>query len=127
MANLSARDAWLATQHRDGSPHLVPIWFVALGVESIWIATGRDSTKVANITRNNTVSVGFPAEGDMNGDAVVAGIANLHDQAPSAVLDLFVAKYDWYPGPEPDPDVGELQFIEITPRRWIMGSSVSND
>ena len=127
MANLSARDAWLATLNSDDSPHLVPIWFVAEGVESIWIATGRNSAKVANITRTNNVSVGFPAEGDANGDAVATGIANLHDHAPQEILNLFVAKYDWRPGPEPDPDVGELQFIEITPSRWIMGSPASND
>jgi len=127
MANLSARDAWLATRNSDGSPHLVPIWFVAVGVESIWIATGRTSAKIANIARSSHVSVGFPAEGDANGDAVATGIASLHDQAPSEVLHRFVAKYDWHPGPEPDPDVGELQFIEITPCRWIMGSPASND
>jgi hypothetical protein len=49
MANLSARDSWLATQNHDGSPHLVPIWFVAKRADSIWIATGRHSTKVTNI------------------------------------------------------------------------------
>ncbi len=122
MANLSARDAWLATQNQDGSPHLVPIWFVALHPDSVWIATGRHSAKVTNITRNSEVSIGFPADGDPDGDAVAIGPAKLHDEAPTEVLNQFVSKYQWHPGPEPDPDVGELLFIEINLIRWMMGS-----
>jgi len=122
MANLAARDAWLATQNLDGSPHLVPIWFVAPKADSVWIATGRLSAKVTNIKRNSEVSIGFPADGDADGDAVVIGAAKLHDQAPRDVLNLFVSKYQWHPGPEPDPDVRELLFIEINPIRWVMGS-----
>ncbi|MBS31119.1 MAG: hypothetical protein CL445_01550 [Acidimicrobiaceae bacterium] len=51
MGNLSACDAWLATQNQDGSPHLVPIWFVATQADSIWIATGRHDTEVKNISK----------------------------------------------------------------------------
>ena len=127
MANLSARDAWLATQNHDGSPHLVPIWFVATRADSMWIATGRHSTKVTNIAKNNGVSIGVPAEGDPDGDAVAIGTATLHDEAPTDVLEMFDAKYQWYPGPGPDPDVGELIFIKITPHRWMMGSSTPNE
>jgi len=127
MANLSARDAWLASQNHDGSPHLVPIWFAAQRADSIWIATGRSSSKVGNIRQNSTVSIGFPAEGDSGGDAVAIGVATLHEHAPSDILSLFVSKYRWHPGPEPDPDVGELLFIEIQTQRWIMGSSAPNE
>ena len=127
MANLSARDAWLATQNQDGSPHLVPIWFVAAHAGSIWIATGRHSTKVTNISKDCEVSIGMPAEGDRNGDAVAVGNATLHEEAPTDVLEMFDAKYQWYPGPGPDPDVGELIFIEIAPHRWMMGSSTPNE
>jgi general stress protein 26 len=122
MVNLSARDAWLATQNGNGSPHLVPIWFVAQHADSIWIATGLNSTKVTNIRNNSQLSIGFPAEGDSGDDSVAIGIATLHEEAPSDVVSLFVSKYQWHPGPEPDPDVGELLFIEINPRRWMMGS-----
>ena len=69
----------------------------------------------------------MPAEGDPDGDAVAVGTATLHDEAPTDVLEMFDAKYQWYPGPGPDPDVGELIFIEVTPHRWMMGSSTPNE
>jgi general stress protein 26 len=127
MANLSARDAWLATQNRNGSPHLVPIWFVAQQADSIWIATGLNSAKIANIRNNSRVSIGFPAEGDNGGDSVAIGVATLHEEAPADVLNLFVSKYQWHPGPEPDADIGELLFIKIATQRWMMGSPASNE
>jgi hypothetical protein len=40
---------------------------------------------------------------------------------------MFGAKYHWYPGPGPDPDLGELLFIEITPHRWMIGTSTPNE
>jgi len=126
MANLLACDAWLATQNRDGSPHLVPIWFAAKRANSMWTATARHSTKVSNISNNSEVSIGVRAEGDPNGDAVAIGTAALHDEAPTDVLEMFDAKYQWYSRPGPDPDVGELLFIEITPHRWVMGSFTPN-
>lgn len=127
MANLSARDAWLATQSRNGTPHLVPIWFVAQHADSIWVATGRESVKVNNIAHRSEVAIGIPADGDAGGDAVAIGSASVREQAPSYVVDLFFSKYQWHPGSEPDPDIGEVLFIEINPTRWIMGSPTSTE
>ena len=93
MANLSARDAWLATQNQDGSPHHVPIWFVATQADSIWNATGRHDTEVKNISKNCEVSIRMRAEGDRNGDAVAVSNATLHDEAPTDVLEMFDTKY----------------------------------
>ena len=92
----------------------------------MWIATGRHSTKVTNIAKNSGVSIGVPAEGDRNGDAVAIGTATLHDGAPTAVLEMFDAKYQWCPAGS-RPDVGELIFIKIVPHRWMMGSSTPNE
>ena len=100
---------------------------MAKRADSIWIATGRHSTKVTNISKNREVSIGVPAEGDPNGDAVAVGTATLHDEAPTDVLEMFDAKYQWYPRPGPDPDVGELIFVEITPHRWMMGTTTPNE
>ncbi len=103
MANLSARDAWLATQNHDGSPHLVPIWFVATRADSMWIATGRHSTKVTNITKSSEVSIGVPAEGDPDGDAVAVATATLHDEAPTDVLEMFDANISGTQSPVQTP------------------------
>ena len=54
----------LATVKKNGSPHVVPIWFVVEEVNSrnrntvrnIYFTTGRDSVKAKNIQRDSRVS-----------------------------------------------------------------------
>ena len=55
----------LATVKKNGSPHVVPIWFVVEEVNSrnrnkvgnIYFTTGRDSVKAKNIQRDSRVSI----------------------------------------------------------------------
>ena len=55
----------LATVKKNGSPHVVPIWFVVEEVNSrnrntvgnIYFTTGRDSVKAENIQRDSRVSI----------------------------------------------------------------------
>jgi len=48
--------AKLATQGRDGFPHIVPVWFL-WNNGRIFVATSRNSLKVRNIQRNDRVAV----------------------------------------------------------------------
>lgn len=50
---------WCATVRRDGSPHLTPVWFV-FDDGTWWIATARRNVKVANIERQDQVSLALP-------------------------------------------------------------------
>ena len=55
----------LATVKKNGSPHVVPIWFVVEEINSrnrntvgnIYFTTGRDSVKAKNIQRDSRVSI----------------------------------------------------------------------
>ncbi len=47
---------WLATNRKDHSPHLIPIWFIWLEDE-VWIATGRGTQKHLNIQRDPLVTL----------------------------------------------------------------------
>ena len=118
------RVCWLATTRPDGRPHLVPIWFIQ-DDERIWIATGAESAKVVNIASQPRVMVGVAGSGsgDDPGDIVFAGIAELVDEAPPSVLSQFESTYGWRPGREPDPDIGSVIFIVVTPTRRVMGPS----
>jgi PPOX class probable F420-dependent enzyme len=51
-----ARCAKLATVRKDGSPHVVPVWFTLNGDELIFTA-GCSSTKVKNILRDGRVAI----------------------------------------------------------------------
>ncbi len=50
------RTGKLATVHRDGRPHVVPIWFVLDG-DDIVLTTGADTVKGRNIRRDGRVSL----------------------------------------------------------------------
>lgn len=50
------RTGKLATVRRDGSPHVVPIWFVLDG-DDIVLTTGRDSIKGRSLRRDGRVSL----------------------------------------------------------------------
>jgi hypothetical protein len=57
--------AKITTVNKDGSPHVVPVWFVldeqknrtALKIEDIVFTTYEDSIKATNIQRDNRVSI----------------------------------------------------------------------
>ena len=100
MANLSARDAGLRLR-TTMVHHILFRSFVAARADSMWIATGRHSTKVTNIAKNSGVSIGVQPRAT---EWVRWQLAPpLFDGAPTAVLEMFDAKYQWYPGLGPDP------------------------
>ena len=51
-----ARCAKLATVRADGSPHVVPVWFI-LDVEHLIFTAGHTSVKVKNILRDGRVAI----------------------------------------------------------------------
>ena len=120
------RDVWLSTSRPNGASHLGPIWFV-LEDGVVWIATGFESVKVRNIAHDSRVQLGFPRHGSTEEDAVIEGNAVVVRTAPEGVLTRFESKYNWRPGPEPDPDVGALAFICVTPHRAVMGTLPNNN
>jgi PPOX class probable F420-dependent enzyme len=50
------RTAKLATTMRDGSPHVMPVWFVVEGAELVF-NTGADTVKGRNLTRDPRASI----------------------------------------------------------------------
>jgi len=120
---------WLATTRPNGHPHLVPIWFIVDDHDVIWIATGADSVKVANIALEPRVQIGVAGGGAERdpGDVVITGTAEVAEIAPSEVLDRLESKYGWRPDDEPDPDIGRIAFIAVTPTRRVMGAAETVD
>jgi PPOX class probable F420-dependent enzyme len=103
------QNLWLATVRPDGSPHLVPIWFVWVAGK-IYLCTGTDSVKVRNAKQNPRVSIALE---DGSQPIVIEGLARPIEQADSAVLAEFQRKYDW----DITSDETYTQVIEIQPER----------
>jgi PPOX class probable F420-dependent enzyme len=120
---IGPREVWLTTQTLRGYPHLVPVWFVLDDAGAVWISTGASSAKVRNVRANPRVALGFPSDGNVSGDAVAHGTAEVLTSAPDSVLDRFEAKYTWRPNSEPDRETGLPVLLKITVDRWVMGSS----
>jgi len=116
----SGRLAHFTTINADGTPHTTIVW-VGLDGDEIVIGKLRPDQKVANISRDNRVSVSMESEGDQRGMQnylVVEGTARITEGgAPRLLHDL--AQIYIGPGTEfpPMPSPPDGLIIRITPTR----------
>lgn len=115
------RVVWLSTVRPDGTPHLVPTWFLWDG-EALVVFSKPAAAKVRNLRANPRlmVAVGDP-EDDFSVGLIEAEATCLDDDAP--IPDQFFAKYAMELGP------GRLdaasfratytQTIRIVPTRYL--------
>ncbi len=103
------QNLWLATVRPNGTPHLVPIWFVWVAGK-IYLCTGADSVKVRNLMQNPHVSIALE---DGTQPIVIEGTAQPIGAVPKPVIGSFKKKYDW----DITSDDTYTQVIEIEPER----------
>lgn len=104
---------WIATVRADGRPHLTPVWFVWLD-ERLYLATGSETQKFANMRANQSVAVALP---DTAGVIILEGEAHVADRAKVDKLgDYFFHKYEWDFRYDEEAD---WQLVEITPHRIL--------
>jgi F420H(2)-dependent biliverdin reductase len=107
-------NVWFATSRPDGRPHLTPIWFVWVD-ERMWLCTQDQTVKVRNVRANPNVSIALE-----DGNAPVTGegtsVVRSRADAPPAVRDAFIAKYQWDIATDSD---GYGVLIEITMTKWL--------
>ena len=107
------KEIWLATVRFDGRPHITPLWFIWLE-DKIWICTGSETQKFANLRGNQSVALALP---DAMHVVIIEGEAHV---APRSVIDkmadYFFNKSEWdfrY------DDSAKWQLIEITPLKIL--------
>jgi F420H(2)-dependent biliverdin reductase len=107
------RNIWLASVRPNGSPHLVPIWFVSQG-GLIYICTDPESVKVRNLQHNGRVSLALE---DGSKPIIFEGSARVvpHEKTPAGIIPLFKQKYDW----DITTDEKYSLVIEVTPRKTM--------
>ena len=106
------RNIWLATTRPNGTPHLIPIWFVWVD-ERFYICTGGDSVKARNLRANSQASVALE---DGNRPLIAECRAEfLTKPWPRAVVAAFQEKYDW----GIDDDANYDSVIALAPEKWL--------
>jgi F420H(2)-dependent biliverdin reductase len=108
----TSRNLWLATVRPNGSPHLVPIWFVWVN-DKAYLCTSNESVKARNISRNPRVA--FALE-DGDDPVLIQGTAKLLDEFPVDVVAAFQKKFNW----NIRSDSTYNTLIEITPERVVL-------
>ncbi|SMH43998.1 Pyridoxamine 5'-phosphate oxidase [Rathayibacter oskolensis] len=111
---------WFASIRPNGSPHLVPVWFLH-HAEHLWITTSERSRKARNLVGEPRVSLAI--DGTTPHSLVAEGTAVLAPFDPEGeVATMFRSKYTNF-----DREVGALggplALIDMTVTRWLLDGS----
>ena len=115
----------LGTINKDGTPHVVPIWYTVDGEDNIIFNTGNKSVKVKNIRRDNRVRLCVDDQTPLFSFVTINGIAEIISNEPSEVYKwakIIAARYMGYNKSEEygkrNSTEGEL-LVKIKPIRVI--------
>lgn len=75
----------LGTINKDGTPHVVPIWYTVDELDNIIFNTGGESVKVKNIKRNNRVRLCVDDQTPLFSFVIVDGIAQIERNESSEI------------------------------------------
>jgi PPOX class probable F420-dependent enzyme len=75
----------LGTINKNGSPHIVPIWFTLDNKNSILFTTGNTSVKAKNIQRDNRVRLCVDDQVPLFSFVTIDGIAEIINNQPSEI------------------------------------------
>ncbi|HET7242280.1 MAG TPA: PPOX class F420-dependent oxidoreductase [Nitrososphaeraceae archaeon] len=129
----------LATVKKNGSPHVVPIWFVVEEVNSrnrnkvgnIYFTTGRDSVKAQNIQRDSRVSICVDDQAPPFSFVLICGNAKVIPYRRKEVLKWATKIAERYMGKKNAKAYGERNsgeeevLVRIRPIKVIAGKDVA--
>ena len=109
----------LATVKEDGSPHVVPIWFVLgddgnskVKIGQIILTTGSTSIKAKNIQRDNRVSISVDDQIPPFSFVLVHGIANIQNPERNELLRWATKIAERYMGKDNAEKYGRINSSE---------------
>jgi PPOX class probable F420-dependent enzyme len=129
----------LATVKKNGSPHVVPIWFVVEEVNSrnrnklgnIYFTTGRDSVKAENIQRDSRASICVDDQAPPLSFVLICGNAKSIHYRQKEVLKWATKIAERYMGKKNAKAYGERNsgeeevLVRIRPIKIIAGKDVA--
>ena len=128
----------LATVKKDGSSHVVPIWFVLDGANSrgrvgdIIFTTYSTSVKANNIRRNNSVSICIDDQIRPFSFVTIFGTAKIHPYKQKEVLKWATKIAERYMGKDNAEAYGKrnseegLVLVRIKPRRILAEKDIAS-
>ena len=75
----------LGTINKNGSPHIVPIWFILDNKDNILFTTGDTSVKAKNIQRDNRVRLCIDDQVPLFSFVTIDGIAEIVSNKPTEI------------------------------------------
>lgn len=127
----------LATVKKDGSSHVVPIWFVYENGNgndkfgSIYITTGSGSIKAENIQRDNRISLCVDDQTPPFSFVTINGIAKLHPYKEQEVLKWATKIAERYMGKKRAKSIGKRNsgegsvLVQIKPTKIIAVKNIT--
>ena len=130
----------LATVKKDGSSHIVPIWFVldggkrkgsGRGDDDIIFTTNSTSVKAKNIQRDNRVSICVDDQTPPFSFVTVYGTAKIHHYKQNELFRLATKIAERYMGKDNAEDYGRRNstegevLVRITPTRIIAEKDIA--
>ena len=117
----------LATNRRDGSPHVVPLWYYYDG-ESFWMSSDKEANKVQNARRDPRATLCIDEESMPYKGVVAYGTITLTEENLSETARNIISRYlseaevTTYKSPHPNGSI----LLKLTPERfysWDYGSA----
>ncbi|WP_447134297.1 pyridoxamine 5'-phosphate oxidase family protein [Micromonospora sp. LZ34] len=98
------------------TPHVTPVWFVyADGIW--WIGCDGRSAKARNVAADARVSLALE---DATAPVVAEGVAHVHRDFPTKVIEAFAGKYGGWDVRQRVMLEGDRVLLEIPVRRWLL-------
>jgi PPOX class probable F420-dependent enzyme len=128
----------LATVKKDGSSHIVPIWFVLEGRnknhggDDIIFTTDSTSVKAKNIQRDNRVSICVDDQIPPFSFVIVYGTAKIHHYKQNKLFRMATKIAQRYMGKDSAEDYGRRNstqgevLVRIKPTRMIAEKDIAN-
>jgi PPOX class probable F420-dependent enzyme len=123
------RTAKVATVARDGTPHVMPVWFVLDGEELVF-STGRDTLKARHLRRESRVALCVDDDEPPFAFVSVRGRARLIEEADD-LLDWTTRIAERYMGPDQAEPYGRRNavptelLVRVTPERIVAENDVA--
>ena len=115
----------LGTINKDGTPHIVPIWFTLDDEENILFNTGDTSVKAKNIRRDNRVRLCVDDRVPLFSFVIIDGLAEIISNEPTEVFKWAKIIAGRYMGNDKSEEYGKRNssedelLIKIKPIRII--------
>jgi PPOX class probable F420-dependent enzyme len=124
-----ARTAHVATTRADGSPHVVPVWYIVDG-DAVAFTIARDSVKARNLARDPRLTVSVDDDVFPYSFATVSGRAEIADR-PADFLDWTTRIAHRYVGEARAAEYGARNFelddwvVRLRPERIFAAAEIA--